>query len=149
MRAASWNAAGGPNRLRPTVPGAVIVHNQLHVRGGHQVEWRIDGVAVPNTNIASNVGPQFDPKDVDYLEAQRGGFTADYGDRAYGVFNVETRSGFERDNVVGAGRGQTPGLGQRVGEWLRVLDRRADGLEAELGDVGVELLSIERLGECG
>jgi hypothetical protein len=82
------------------VPGAVIVHNQLHVRGGHQVEWRIDGVAVPNTNIASNVGPQFDPKDVDYLEAQRGGFTADYGDRAYGVFNVETRSGFERERTA-------------------------------------------------
>ena len=51
---------------------------------------------VPNTNIASNVGPQFDPKDVDYLEVQRGGYNAEYGDRTYGVFNVVTRSGFER-----------------------------------------------------
>ena len=78
------------------VPGAVVVHDQLHVRGGHQVTWAIDGVPVPNTNIASNVGPQFDPKDIDYLEVQRGGLSAESGDRTYGVFNVVTRSGFER-----------------------------------------------------
>jgi len=79
------------------VPGAYMVHDQLHIRGGHQVSWLIDGVPVPNTNIASNVGPQFDPKDIDYLEVERGGYSAEYGDRTYGVFNVVTRSGFERD----------------------------------------------------
>ena len=78
-------------------PGAYMVHDQLHIRGGHQVSWLLDGVPVPNTNIASNVGPQFDPKDIDYLEVQRGGYNADYGDRTYGVFNVVTRSGFERN----------------------------------------------------
>jgi len=77
-------------------PGATVVHDQLHVRGGHQVTWAIDGVAVPNTNIASNVGPQFDPKDIDYVEEQRGGYSAEFGDRTYGVFNVATRTGFER-----------------------------------------------------
>ena len=79
------------------IPGAYIVHDQLHVRGGHQVSWLIDGIPVPNTNIASNVGPQFDPKDIDYLEIERGGYSAEYGDRAYGVFNAVTRSGFERN----------------------------------------------------
>jgi outer membrane receptor protein involved in Fe transport len=78
------------------VPGATVVHDQLHVRGGHQVTWAIDGVPVPNTNIATNVGPQFDPKDIDYMEVQRGSFSAGSGDRTYGVFNVITRSGFER-----------------------------------------------------
>ncbi len=78
------------------VPGAYMVHDQLHVRGGHQVTWAIDGVTVPNTNIASNVGPQFSPKDMDYLEVQRGGYAAEFGDRTYGVFNVVPRSGFER-----------------------------------------------------
>src|SRR5581483_7324493 len=67
------------------VPSAYVVHDQLHIRGGHQVSWLLDGVPVPNTNIASNVGPQFDPKDIDYLEAQRGGYSAEYGDRTYGV----------------------------------------------------------------
>jgi len=87
------------------VPGAYLVHDQLHIRGGHQVSWLIDGVPVPNTNIASNVGPQFDPKDVDFVEMQRGGYSAEYGDRTYGVLNVVTRSGFERNNqgeVVGS-----------------------------------------------
>jgi len=79
------------------VPGAYITHDQLHVRGGHQVSWLIDGVPIPNTNIASNVGPQFDPKDVDYFEVQRGSYDADYGDRTYGVFNAVPRTGFERD----------------------------------------------------
>jgi outer membrane receptor protein involved in Fe transport len=80
------------------VPGAYMIHDQLHIRGGHQVSWLIDGVPVPNTNIATNVGPQFDPKDVDELEVQRGGYSADYGDRTYGVFNVVPQSGFEGNN---------------------------------------------------
>jgi outer membrane receptor protein involved in Fe transport len=80
------------------VPSATLIHDQLHIRGGHQVSWLIDGVPVPNTNIASNVGPQFDPKDIEYLEVQRGGYSAEYGDRTYAVFNVVTRSGFERNN---------------------------------------------------
>jgi len=80
------------------VPGSYMVHDQLHVRGGHQVSWLIDGVPVPNTNIGSNVGPQFDPKDIDTLEVGRGGYSADFGDHTYGVFNVVPRSGFERNN---------------------------------------------------
>jgi hypothetical protein len=79
------------------VPGSYITHDQLHIRGGHQVSWLVDGVPIPNTNIASNVGPQFDPKDIDYFEVQRGSYDADYGDRTYGVFNAVPRTGFERD----------------------------------------------------
>ena len=80
------------------VPGSYLTHDQLHVRGGHQVSWLIDGVSIPNTNIASNLGPQIDPKDIDTLETQRGSYSADYGDRTYGVFNVAARTGFERNN---------------------------------------------------
>jgi TonB dependent receptor/Carboxypeptidase regulatory-like domain/TonB-dependent Receptor Plug Domain len=80
------------------VPGAYFTHDQLHVRGGHQVSWLIDGVPIPNTNIASNLGPQIDPKDIDTLEIQRGSYSSDFGDRTYGVFNVAPRTGFERNN---------------------------------------------------
>jgi outer membrane receptor for ferrienterochelin and colicin len=79
------------------VPGAYVVHDQLHIRGGHQVSWLVDGVPVPNTNIADTVGAQFDPKDIDNLEVQRGGYSPEYGDRTYGVFNVVPRTGFERN----------------------------------------------------
>jgi len=80
------------------VPGAYLTHDQLHVRGGHQVSWLIDGVEIPNTNIASNLGPQVDPKDIDAVEMQRGSYAADFGDRTYGIFDVLPRTGFERNN---------------------------------------------------
>ena len=95
--------ADGANSMKfitSFVPGAYMVHDQLHVRGGHQVTWAIDGTPLPNTNIASNVGPQFDPKDVTYIEAQRGSYMADYGDRTFGVFNVAPHSGFERQRTA-------------------------------------------------
>jgi hypothetical protein len=79
------------------VPGAYMTHDMLHMRGGHQTSWLIDGVAIPNTKIASNVGPQIDPGDIDSLETQRGSYAADVGDRTYGVFNVLPRNGFERN----------------------------------------------------
>ncbi len=78
-------------------PGAYVTHDMLHMRGGHQVDWLIDGVPIPNTNIATNLGPQIDPKDIDYLEIQRGSYDAQYGDRTYGVFNIVPRTGFESD----------------------------------------------------
>jgi hypothetical protein len=79
------------------VPGAYMTHDMLHMRGGHQLSWMIDGVNLPNTNIASNIGPQIDPKDVDTIEIERGSYGADVGDRTYGVFNVVPRTGFERN----------------------------------------------------
>src|SRR5580692_599377 len=79
-------------------PGAYITHDMLHIRGGHQTSWLVDGVPVPNTNIASNLGPQLDPKDFDYMEVNRGSYGAEFGDRTYGVFNLVPRTGFERNN---------------------------------------------------
>jgi Carboxypeptidase regulatory-like domain/TonB dependent receptor-like, beta-barrel/TonB-dependent Receptor Plug Domain len=87
----------GMEMITDYVPAAYVTHDMLHMRGGHQVEWAIDGVPIPNTNIANNLGPQIDPKDIDYLEVQRGSYDADYGDRTYGIFNVVPRTGFERD----------------------------------------------------
>lgn len=87
----------GMEMITDYVPGAYMTHDMLHMRGGHQTSWLIDGIAIPNTKIASNVGPQIDPKDIDEIETQRGSYQADVGDRTYGVFNVLPRNGFERD----------------------------------------------------
>jgi hypothetical protein len=87
----------GMEMITDYVPGAYMTHDMLHMRGGHQTAWLIDGIAIPNTKIASNVGPQIDPKDIDAVETQRGSYAADVGDRTYGVFNVLPRNGFERD----------------------------------------------------
>lgn len=80
------------------VPSAYMVHDMLHVRGGHQENWFFDGIPVINTNIASNVGPVIDPKNVESLQVQTGGYSSEYGDRTYGFFNVVTPSGFDRNN---------------------------------------------------
>ncbi len=87
----------GMQMITDYVPGAYMTHNQLHIRGGHQVSWLIDGVSIPNTKIAANVGPQIDPKDINSLETQRGSYGAGVGDRTYGVFDVLPRNGFERN----------------------------------------------------
>jgi hypothetical protein len=55
----------GMEMITDFVPGAYMTHDMLHMRGGHQTSWLIDGVAIPNTKIASNVGPQVDPKDIE------------------------------------------------------------------------------------
>jgi len=80
------------------VPAAYVTHDMLHMRGGHQITWLLDGIPVINTAIAQNLGPQFDPKDLDYVEVNRGSYGAEFGDRTYGVFNVVPRTGFERNN---------------------------------------------------
>lgn len=79
-------------------PGAYMVHDMLHLRGGHQVSWFFDGIPVVNTSIAANVAPLINPKNVEALEVERGGYSSEYGDRTYGLFNVVTPSGFERNN---------------------------------------------------
>jgi len=76
-------------------PGAYVTHDMLHIRGGHQVSWLIDGVPIPNTNIAANLGPQIDPNDIQDLEILRGSYGADYGDRTYGIFNIVPQNGFQ------------------------------------------------------
>ncbi|MFP5248685.1 MAG: carboxypeptidase regulatory-like domain-containing protein [Acidobacteriota bacterium] len=85
----------GMEMITDYVPGAYMTHDMLHMRGGHQLSWLMDGVEIPNTKIASNVGPQIDPKDIDTLETERGSYGADVGDRTYGVFDVLPRNGFE------------------------------------------------------
>ena len=87
----------GMEMITDYVPASYVTHDMLHMMGGHQVNWLIDGVPIPNTNIATNLGPQIDPRDIDYLEVYSGSYDADYGDRTYGIFNVEPRTGFERN----------------------------------------------------
>jgi hypothetical protein len=76
------------------VPGTYQAHDMLHMRGGHQTNWLIDGVEIPDTNIAENLGPEIDPQDLQTLGVERGGYLADEGDRTYGIFNVIPKSGF-------------------------------------------------------
>ena len=79
-------------------PGAYEAHDMLHIRGGHQTSWLIDGVEIPNTNIAESLGPEINPEDIQTLAAERGSYQADEGDRTYGIFNVIPKTGFGGEN---------------------------------------------------
>jgi len=79
-------------------PGSYMTHDMLHMRGGHQTSWLIDGVAIPDTNIATSLAPRVDPRDIDDMEVLRGSYDATYGDRIYGMFNILPKSGFDMHN---------------------------------------------------
>jgi hypothetical protein len=68
------------------------------------------------------LGPRIDPKDIDYLEIQRGSYAAGLGDSTYDVFNVVPRTGSERDNqgeliASGHSNGYRKGNGYGRQEW--------------------------------
>src|ERR1700677_968563 len=123
------------------VPGAYQAHDMLHVRGGHQTNWLIDGVEIPNTNIAENLGPELNPQDVEILGIERGGYLADEGDRTYGIFNVIPKSGFSSESqatldVTGGNFGQTD-------DYLSVASHTSDfayyaSVEGNRSDLGLQ-----------
>jgi hypothetical protein len=87
--------------ITETTPGAFVLHDHLHVRGGHQINYMINGVPIPNTNMSSNVGRAMDPGDIEEVEINRGGYGAQSGDRTFAQVNMLTRSGFELGNHEG------------------------------------------------
>ncbi len=93
--------------ITETTPGAFVLHDHLHVRGGHQINWLINGVPVPNTNMSSNVGRALDPTDIQEVQINRGGYGAQDGDRTFAQVNITTRNGFqfnkEADSLVSYG----------------------------------------------
>ncbi len=93
--------------ITETTPGAFVLHDHLHVRGGHQINWLINGVPVPNTNMSSNVGRAMDPEDIQEVQINRGGYGAQSGDRTFAQVNILTRNGFqfnkEADSIISYG----------------------------------------------
>jgi len=79
-------------------PAAYLTHDMLHMRGGHQTSWLVDGVPIPDTNIATSLAPRVAPRDIDDVEILRGSYGAQYGDRTYGMFNILPKSGFDMNH---------------------------------------------------
>jgi len=79
-------APAAPLRSPPSPTTCRRLHVPRHAARARRPpdSWLIDGVNIPNTSIASNVGPQISPADTDQIEVQRGSLTADIGDRTYG-----------------------------------------------------------------
>jgi hypothetical protein len=63
--------SGSLSMITNNVPGTYVMHDHLHARGGHGVTFEIDGRAGAQQQPGDR-RLQFDPKDVDYLESERG-----------------------------------------------------------------------------
>jgi len=133
--------ANSPAMITDYVPGAYQAHDQLHVRGGHQTNWLIDGVEIPNTNIAENLGPAIDPQDIQTLGIERGSYGAEDGDRTYGIFNVIPKSGFGRLNQAEVGL--TAGNFDQTDDYVSVASHTSDfayyaSLEGNRSNLGLQ-----------
>jgi hypothetical protein len=123
------------------VPGAYEAHDMLHMRGGHQTNWLLDGVEIPNTNIAENLAPEINPLDIQTLGAERGSYAADEGDRTYGIFNVIPKSGFSSNSQ--AALDVTAGNFGQTNDYVSVASHTNDfayyaSLEGNRSDLGLQ-----------
>jgi hypothetical protein len=141
--------------ITETTPGAFVLHDHLHVRGGHQINWLINGVPVPNTNMSSNVGRTLDPKDIEEVQINRGGYGAQSGDRTFAQVNVFTRNGFEfnkeADSTVSYGSGNQTndqvsfgGHSEKFALYASLIGNRTDlGLEPPVMQINHDMASGE------
>jgi len=141
--------------ITETTPGAFVLHDHLHVRGGHQINWMINNVPVPNTNMSSNVGRALDPTDIQQVQINRGGYGAQDGDRTFAQVNIITRNGFqfnkEADSLVSYGSdNQTNdqvsfgGHSEKFALYASLIGNRTDlGLEPPTAQISHDMASGE------
>ena len=80
------------------VPSAYMTHDMLHMRGGHQITWLLDGIPVLNTNIAKTSAPSSIPRTWTTLRSIAAA-TAPSSATAPTAFSTSVpRTGFERNN---------------------------------------------------
>jgi len=79
------------------VPGAYVTHDMLHMRGGHQTTWLLDGHPHHQYRHRRKISARSSTQGHGLRRSQCGSYSAEFGDRTYGVFNVVPRTGFERN----------------------------------------------------
>jgi outer membrane receptor protein involved in Fe transport len=67
----------------------------LHIRGGHQVGYQVNGIAIPDLSLFGTLTPVIDPRNLKFAEVTSGGLLPEFGNRTAGVINAITRSGFD------------------------------------------------------
>ncbi len=87
-------AGGSLPSLLLQLPGAARGANGVvHINGDHgDINYIVDGVQIPQ-ELNRNIGTEFDPNDIAFIEALQGAYPAQYGERFASVINVNTRNG--------------------------------------------------------
>jgi len=95
---------GDPARMAQNFPGVIganSLRNDIIIRGGSPIEllWRLDGLDIPNPNHFGTQGATGGPvgainsRLLNNSDFVSGAFSAEYGDKMSGVFDLRTRNG--------------------------------------------------------
>lgn len=87
-------ANGSLSALLIQLPGAARGANGVvHINGDHgDINYIVDGVQIPQ-ELNRDIGSEFDPNDIAFIEALQGAYSAQYGERFASVLNINTRNG--------------------------------------------------------
>ncbi len=87
-------ANGSLPALLIQLPGAARGANGVvHINGDHgDVNYIVDGVPIPQ-ELNRDIGSEFDPNDIAFIEVLQGAYPAQYGERFASVINVNTLTG--------------------------------------------------------
>ena len=87
-------ASGSFSELLIQLPGAARGANGVvHMNGDHgDINYIVDGVAIPQA-LNRQIGSEFDPSDVAFVDVLEGAYPAQYGERFGSVINISTRAG--------------------------------------------------------
>ena len=87
-------ANGSLPALLIQLPGAARGANGVvHINGDHgDINYIVDGVQIPQ-ELNRNIGTEFDPNNIAFVEVLQGAYPAQYGERFASVVNVNTRNG--------------------------------------------------------
>lgn len=85
-------AAGTFGELLIQLPGAARGANGVvHINGDHgDINYVVDGVSIPQ-ELNRNIGTEFNPNDVEFVDVLEGAYPAQYGERFASVLNISTR----------------------------------------------------------
>ena len=87
--------AGGslPELLLQTPGAARGANGVVHINGDHgDINYIVDGVSIPQ-ELNRNIGTEFDPNDISFVDVLQGAYSAQYGERFASVVNISTRTG--------------------------------------------------------
>src|SRR5579864_4692472 len=76
------------------LPGSARGANGVvHINGDHgDINYIVDGVSVPQ-ELNREVGSEFDPSDISFIDVLQGAYPAQYGGRFASVVNITTKAG--------------------------------------------------------
>ncbi|HKW44171.1 MAG TPA: TonB-dependent receptor [Candidatus Eremiobacteraceae bacterium] len=86
-------ASGSFPELLIQLPGAARGANGVvHINGDHgDINYVVDGVSIPQ-ELNRNIGSEFNPNDISFIDVLEGAYPAQYGERFASVLNISTRN---------------------------------------------------------